>query len=104
MLSSILSNTVEKHSSAQQLFDASLAVFRSVGESSRDALDLDAYVGDWGSLLLGHRHKEIVGRETIDHFVFGFTRLLHRCIQLIRSLKRPLDTGYVPFVVADPRR
>ncbi|KAI9853016.1 MAG: hypothetical protein M1838_002795 [Thelocarpon superellum] len=93
LLSAILPQATGKQASSQQLFDAALAVFRAVGESGRDVLKLSQYVREWGQLLIEHHHDEAVGRETIDHLVFGFTRLLHWCIQLARSFKQPLQTG-----------
>ncbi|KAI9826367.1 MAG: hypothetical protein M1832_000284 [Thelocarpon impressellum] len=93
VLSSILPHTTDKQANSAQFFDASLAVFRAVGESSRDSLNLAGYIWDWGKLLLDHKHEEIVGRDTVDHFIFGMTRMMYWCIQLARSYKQPVETG-----------
>ena len=47
---------------SEQLFQASLAIFRSVGEFSRDRLDLEGYMTEWGSLLVTHHHEEVSSR------------------------------------------
>ncbi|KAI9843704.1 MAG: hypothetical protein M1837_006172 [Sclerophora amabilis] len=93
ILSSILPKTTTKPANSTQLFEASLAVFRSIGESLKEKLDLDEYIRNWGGILRDHQHEEIVGHETVDHLVYGFTKLLHWCLQLAKSLKRKVETG-----------
>ncbi|KAI9773606.1 MAG: hypothetical protein M1840_006880 [Geoglossum simile] len=78
---------------SEQLFQASLAVFRSVGEFSRDRLDLEGYMTEWGGLLVTHNHQEFVGRETWDFIVSGLTKLLLYCLQLAKSQKKPFNAG-----------
>ncbi len=63
VLSQVLPHTTGKQANSAQLFDASLAVFRSVGETSRDVLDLPGYLRHWGKLLLEHKHDEVCVRH-----------------------------------------
>lgn len=66
VLSAILPETTEKQANSAQLFQTSLSVLRSVGESAKGALDLDAYIRDWGKLLMDHEHHEVGLRVTLD--------------------------------------
>ncbi|KAI9762241.1 MAG: hypothetical protein M4579_000565 [Chaenotheca gracillima] len=95
-LSLILPEATKNPASSTQLFDASLTVFRAVGESLKDQVDFDAYIRDWGTILLEHKSQEIVGKEIVDNVVYGFTNLLHWCVQLAKSLKKPVNTGDLP--------
>lgn len=49
----------EKQPQSAEFFAVTLSIFQIVGEVSVDVLDLNAYVHDWGRLLLGHRHEEV---------------------------------------------
>ncbi|KAI9796613.1 MAG: hypothetical protein M1833_006053 [Piccolia ochrophora] len=88
-LSSILPQTTirQKQPQSPELFEASLSVLRTVGDMATTVLDYDSYILDWGKLLLEHKHEEMVGRDTTDHFVYGMTRLLHWCVQSSNSSK-----------------
>ena len=94
-----------------QFFDIALVVFRSIDEVGRENLQLATYIRDWSNLLLNHIHDEVgrkeegtrkrtndlqfVGRDSIDHTVFGISALLQWCIRLSKSLKKPLVIKYV---------
>ncbi|KAH0562489.1 hypothetical protein GP486_002826 [Trichoglossum hirsutum] len=93
VLSKILPEAKCNPENSEQLFQASLAIFRSVGEFSRDRLDIEGYIMEWGTLLVTHKHEEFVGRETCDFIVSGFTRLLIYCLQLAKSQKKPFNAG-----------
>ncbi|KAI9864071.1 MAG: hypothetical protein M1813_003388 [Trichoglossum hirsutum] len=93
ILSKILPEAKCNPENSEQLFQAALAVFRSVGEFSRDSLDIEGYIIEWGTLLVAHKHEEFVGRENWDFIVSGFTRLLVYCLQLAKSQKKPFNAG-----------
>jgi hypothetical protein len=59
ILSKILPEAKRNPQNSEQLFQASLAIFRSVGEFSRDRLDLEGYIIEWGTLLVTHKHEEV---------------------------------------------
>lgn len=44
---------------AQQFFDISLFVFRSIDEVTRDELDFNGYIKVWSDLLLRHQPDEV---------------------------------------------
>ncbi|KAI9791100.1 MAG: hypothetical protein M1816_004331 [Peltula sp. TS41687] len=109
LLSSILPMTADRVRQPQsgQLFEVSLSVLRTMGEFWRESLDLDGYVTAWGSLLMDHHHEEVcrnppypttdvaeptqmVGRDTVDYFVYGFARLLNYCVKLASSRGKPV--------------
>lgn len=109
----MIPHSVKHPANAQQLFDIALVVFRSIRQGSQDAVHLATYAKDWGNLLLGHTHDEVcactpykqhfqfadiwkfVGRDNIDWIVLGLSGLLRWCIQFIKSMKKPLETGWV---------
>jgi ubiquitin carboxyl-terminal hydrolase 34 len=59
ILSKILPEAKNNPQNSEQLFQASLAILRSIGEFARDSLDLEGYMVEWGRLLVGHRHEEV---------------------------------------------
>lgn len=59
ILSKILPEAKCNPENSEQLFQAALAVFRSVGEFSRDSLDIEGYIIEWGTLLVAHKHEEV---------------------------------------------
>ena len=44
---------------AEQFFNVSLEIFRSMDENARDELPLAAYIKDWGDLLLEREAAEV---------------------------------------------
>ncbi|MCJ1245998.1 hypothetical protein MMC30_003202 [Trapelia coarctata] len=88
---SLIPEATGLHKETEEFFSIALEVFRCVDEEAQEQLPLASYVQGWSKLLLGHRHDEFVGRDSIDWIVHGITGLLHWCIQLMRSKKRPLD-------------
>ncbi|KAI9815552.1 MAG: hypothetical protein M1827_002686 [Pycnora praestabilis] len=95
ILATIIPETINHQSTSEQFFQVSLAVFRSIAESSRDDLDLEEYIRLWGQLLMDHEHEEYVGRESVDFIILGFTNLLKWAINVAKSLKKPLNTGHL---------
>lgn len=107
----MIPHSVKHPDNAQQLYDVALVVFRSIRQGSQDVVHLATYAKDWGNLLLGHMHDEVcactpytqhfhftdiwkfVGRDNIDWIVLGLSGLLRWCIQFIKSMKKPLETG-----------
>lgn len=109
----MIPQSVKHPDNAQQLYDIALVVFRSIRQGSQDPGQLATYAKVWGNLLLEHIHDEVctcnplqqgttstdvwkfVGRDNVDWIVLGLSGLLRWCIQLIKSMKKPLETGYV---------
>lgn len=107
----MIPQSVKYPGNAQQLYEIALVVFRSIRQGSQDAVQLATYAKVWGNLLLEHIHDEVctctpsqqeeastdiwkfVGRDNIDWIVLGLSGLLRWCIQLIKSMKKPLETG-----------
>lgn len=107
----MIPQSVNYPDNAQQLYEIALVVFRSIRQGSQDAVQLATCAKVWGNLLLEHIHDEVctstpskegttladiwkfVGRENVDWIVLGLSGLLRWCIQFIKSMKKPLETG-----------
>jgi ubiquitin carboxyl-terminal hydrolase 34 len=92
-ISAILLDSVRLPTQSQQLFDIAEHVFRAKDEYERDEPSLRLCLTTWSDLLLDHQHQESVGRDDIDHVVFGFTKLILCCILSLKSFKKPLGAG-----------
>lgn len=55
----LIPESVNHCETAQQFFDISLFVFRSIDEISRDELDFNKYIKVWSGLLLRHKPDEV---------------------------------------------
>ena len=107
----MIPQSIEYPDNAQHLYDIALCVFRSIRQGSQDGIQLATYTKVWGDLLLNHIHDEVrpnisskqgtivtdtwqfVGRDSVDWIVLGLSGLLRWCIQFIKSMKKPLETG-----------
>ncbi|KAL1880253.1 hypothetical protein Plec18167_003656 [Paecilomyces lecythidis] len=67
---------------SQEFFEVALSVFRSVAEKSPRDLIFGEYLSRWSAIMLSHKTEEFVGRETVDHVVLGFARLIRLCLEL----------------------
>lgn len=92
-ISAIIPEAVKFHGQSQQLFDIVEEVFRKNDEHHHKEEALRTYLTEWSALLLAHDHEEFVGRDEVDHLVFGLTKLLHCCILSLKSFKKPLNVG-----------
>ncbi|MCJ1398303.1 hypothetical protein MMC11_001500 [Xylographa trunciseda] len=87
----MIPETVNCSQSTEQFFNIALEVFRHADELRLEQMPLASYLQTWSELLLEHRHDEFVGRDGVDWIIYGITGLLHWCVQLMKSSKRPLD-------------
>ncbi|MCJ1379414.1 hypothetical protein MMC17_002515 [Xylographa soralifera] len=87
----MIPETVNCSRYTEQFFNIALEVFRHADELCQEQMPLASYLQTWSGLLLGHKHHEFVGRDGVDWIIYGITGLLHWCIQLMKSNKRPLD-------------
>lgn len=106
----LIPETLKHGEISQQFFDITLFVFRSIDDTGREDINLEAYTERWSGLLLRHIHEEVsqlrskvylganilkfVGRDSIDWIVFGIAGLLQWCIQFTKSLKKPMNIQY----------
>jgi ubiquitin carboxyl-terminal hydrolase 34 len=95
LISPILPDSVHLPTQSHPLFDIAEHVLRAKDEYERDETSLRLYLTKWSDLLLNHKHREFVGRDEIDHVVFGLTKLILCCILSLKSFKRPLNAGDV---------
>jgi ubiquitin carboxyl-terminal hydrolase 34 len=95
IISAILPDSVHLPTQSHQLFYVAEIVFRAKDEYERDETSLRLNLTKWSDLLLNHKHQEFVGRDEIDHVVFGLTKLILCCILSLKSFKRPLNAGDV---------
>ncbi|KAL1796630.1 hypothetical protein ACET3X_005170 [Alternaria dauci] len=95
VISAILPDSVGLPTQSHQLLDIAERVFRAKHEYERNEPSLRLYLTKWIDLLLNHKHQEFVGRDEIDHVVFGLTKLILCCILSLKSFKRPLNAGDV---------
>ncbi|KAL4923242.1 putative ubiquitin C-terminal hydrolase [Aspergillus undulatus] len=77
---------------SQEFFDIAHIVFSSVAEKSPHDMIFSEYLKQWSSVMLNHRTSEFVGREPVDHVIFGFSRLLKSCLDIASSSNITLDT------------
>ncbi|RYO56763.1 hypothetical protein AA0113_g8466 [Alternaria arborescens] len=95
VISAIIPDSVRLPIQSFQLLDIAERVFRAKDEYERNEASLRLYLTKWIDLLLNHKHQEFVGRDEIDHVVFGLTKLISCCILSLKSFKKPLNTGDV---------
>ncbi|KKK18163.1 hypothetical protein ARAM_004521 [Aspergillus rambellii] len=77
---------------SQEFFEIAHSVFSSVAEKSPRDLIFSEYLKQWSGIMLSHRTTEFVGREPVDHLIFGFSRLLKACLDIATSSKITVDT------------
>lgn len=95
VISAIIPDSVRLPTQSFQLLDIAERVFRAKDEYERNEASLRLYLTKWIDLLLNHKHQEFVGRDEIEHVVFGLTKLISCCILSLKSFKKPLNTGDV---------
>ncbi|KAL3477353.1 hypothetical protein BJX99DRAFT_226442 [Aspergillus californicus] len=83
---------LEYPSQCQEFFEIAHGMLCSVAERSPRDLIFNEYLREWGGIMLSHRTKEFVGREPVDHVVFGFSRLLKTCLDIASSSNITIDT------------
>ncbi|KAL4910198.1 hypothetical protein BDW74DRAFT_144626 [Aspergillus multicolor] len=86
------SRVLEHPTQSQEFFDTAYVVFSSVAEKSPHDLIFSEYLRQWSSIMLTHRTTEFVGREPVDHIIFGFSRLLKSCLEIAETSNISLDT------------
>ncbi|KAG2411729.1 hypothetical protein HFD88_009285 [Aspergillus terreus] len=84
--------TVDHVHQCQEFFEIAHSVFHSVVEKSPNDHVLSEYLKQWSDIMLSHQTEEFVGREPIDHLIFGFCRLLNSCLELAEQANVTLDT------------
>ncbi|KAL2842484.1 hypothetical protein BJX68DRAFT_244747 [Aspergillus pseudodeflectus] len=77
---------------SQEFFEIAHSVFSSVAEKSPRDLVFSDYLKQWSDIMLSHKTKEFVGREPVDHLIFGFSRLLRSCLEIANSSDIKIDT------------
>ncbi|KAK5800872.1 hypothetical protein VI817_003084 [Penicillium citrinum] len=80
----IIPNTLDYATQSAEFFKVCQSVFQTVTGSSHCDVTLDEYVAQWSDVLfkrLALRTEEFVGRETVDHLVFGLADLLEKCLE-----------------------
>lgn len=95
VIETILGNAAGWTTCSKQLFEIAEQVFRTNDEYNRSEESLRSLLTDWSGLLLEHKHKEFVGRYHVDHYVLGLTKLLLLCIISLKSLKKPVNAGFL---------
>ncbi|RDW90490.1 putative ubiquitin C-terminal hydrolase [Aspergillus mulundensis] len=86
------SRVLEHPAQSQEFFDTAYVVFSSVAEKSPHDLVFSEYLKQWSNIMLNHRTTEFVGREPVDHIIFGFSRLLKSCLEIAEASNITLDT------------
>ncbi|KAJ5155272.1 hypothetical protein N7492_008075 [Penicillium capsulatum] len=88
----IIPKTPDFASQSAEFFKVALWVFHSVIEKSPRDMMFSHYLQQWSNVMFRHQTKEFVGREPIDHFIFGLVCLLELCLQLADDAKFELET------------
>ncbi|KAL4807372.1 hypothetical protein BDV18DRAFT_116297 [Aspergillus unguis] len=83
---------LEYPAQSQEFFEIAHIVFASVAEKSPRDMILSDYLKQWSSVMLNHRTNEFVGREPVDHIIFGFSRLIKSCLEIANSSDITLHT------------
>ena len=107
----IIPQSLDHGENSQQFFEVALTLFRSIDHASQENLEFGRYIEEWSDLLLEYTHTEVcskilgnkrltndgqfVGRDSTDWVVFGISELLQWCIQLTKSLKKPMKIRLV---------
>lgn len=86
-----MQNTVRFAEHSEEYFSAALSVFRSVAERSPHDVLFTQYVSQWSEIMLSHETKQFVGREPVDHIIWGFVRLLRLCLEVAGKRNTRID-------------
>ncbi|KAF7719522.1 Ubiquitin carboxyl-terminal hydrolase [Penicillium ucsense] len=68
-----------------EFFTVALWAFRAVVDRSPQDVILSEYMSQWSQVMLSHDTTEFIGREPLDHLVFGMASLLEQCLQYADS-------------------
>lgn len=85
-------------SQSQELFESATAVFRRASKNLPVPALKDLFQ-HWSSMLVSHRHNEVVGRPNEDKFISGLTRLLQECCKVLRIADADIDSTHLSSVV-----
>ena len=99
-LAAAIPQSLNYASHSQQFFEIANLVFRSLDHTTQQSSDLELNVSSWCNLLLGHSHREFVGRDEIDWVVLGFARLINHSLEVAKSKNSQIR---VPYVTIFPR-
>ncbi|PLB47101.1 ubiquitin carboxyl-terminal hydrolase [Aspergillus steynii IBT 23096] len=87
-----LPHTVEYVQQSPEFFEVALEVFRSVAEKSPGDLIFSEYLKQWSDIMFKQPVKELVGREQVDHVIYGFSRLIRMCLEAANTHSVRVDT------------
>jgi ubiquitin carboxyl-terminal hydrolase 34 len=93
ILSAILPEAAHHAGQSKQFFNVAELVFRANDEYDRNEDSLRSMLQQWSTLLLSHEHEEFPGRDQVDNFVSGLTKLILCCILSLKSFKKPVNAG-----------
>ncbi|KAL3457508.1 hypothetical protein BJX64DRAFT_268792 [Aspergillus heterothallicus] len=77
---------------SQEFFEIAHSVFSSIAERSPHDMVFSDYIKQWSDIMLGHKTEEFVGREPVDHPLYGFSRLLSSCLEIAKSSEIKINT------------
>ncbi|KAF2836853.1 hypothetical protein M501DRAFT_996535 [Patellaria atrata CBS 101060] len=90
LLLDLVPSVMEFPTQSNQFFIISAQLFDPVDDVGHEESTLKSYLFLWSQLLLQYEHYEVVGKEEADEVVMGLTKLIYRCIQYLKSFKKPL--------------
>jgi len=93
VISNLIPCSIEQSKQSSQLLAAAASIFPCCEDVARDEATLRSYMIEWGALLLKHVHLQVVGRDEVDDFLLGLSRLLSLCVYFLRSYKKPINAG-----------
>ncbi|KAL2808823.1 hypothetical protein BJX63DRAFT_18059 [Aspergillus granulosus] len=77
---------------SQEFFEIAHSVFSSIAERSPRDMVFSDYLKQWSDIMLSHKTKEFVGREPVDHLIYGFSHLLRSCLEIAKSSEIKINT------------
>ncbi|KAL2848825.1 hypothetical protein BJY01DRAFT_211397 [Aspergillus pseudoustus] len=77
---------------SHEFFEIAHSVFSSIAERSPRDMVFNDYLKQWSDIMLSHKTIEFVGREPVDHVIYGFSRLLRSCLEIAQSSEIKIDT------------
>ncbi|TVY73211.1 Ubiquitin carboxyl-terminal hydrolase [Lachnellula suecica] len=96
MVSTLVAEATHHPQQCEETFQLCLALFKKMAESAISYFNLGDLVNQWGSLLISHECKEVVGQvESIDLVAHGLIHLLYCGASFAKASEQELSCSAI---------
>lgn len=93
VISKLIPYSIEHSRQSSELLATAASIFPCREDVAGEEATLRGYLIEWGALLLKHVNMQVVGRDEVDDFLLGLSRLLSLCVYFLKSYKQPINAG-----------